>query len=412
MGLTVTRGIVLASNAQPTFTRNSVAYLPDGTQVASGAPRFVAGKAGQALMVEEGTTNLVPANVCYAEPDASAFYVGAGTVSRDASKTWSGKASFHLVGGWAYTLTRFNVTPGNPITISAVVQTKTAGGQFGIWFYDSGGATVGSVATGSLSDAPITNWTRKSASGVVPANAATAAVFISSVDYAPSGNEAWFNWICVEYKPYATSQIDGGATRAAEILTAPLAVLSPAQGTVEWFGYTPNWAQFTQNWRRLFGTGNTNGSGVYAMYYYIDGKIRAHINNGTTTYEAATATLPSAGYHTYAMAYDSSGLAFYIDGSLAASVAGPLTLPSSFAEPAIGIMGRTDGLAGVNDVPTGALADAVRFSSRARTASEISAVANAYLTNGTPPAVDADTTYYLGFDGSLSPGGIRFLPVV
>lgn len=42
-----------------TFTRPSVAYLSDGTQVASGQPRFEDGKFGKAVLVEEGTTNSI-----------------------------------------------------------------------------------------------------------------------------------------------------------------------------------------------------------------------------------------------------------------------------------------------------------------------------------------------------------------
>ncbi|HHW15341.1 MAG TPA: hypothetical protein GXX28_10495, partial [Firmicutes bacterium] len=42
------------------FFRSSVAYKSDGTQVAANVPRFEAGKFGQAIMVEAGTTNLVP----------------------------------------------------------------------------------------------------------------------------------------------------------------------------------------------------------------------------------------------------------------------------------------------------------------------------------------------------------------
>ena len=45
--------------ADATFTRPTPAYLSDGTQVAANAPRFEQGKFGKAVMVEEGTTNLV-----------------------------------------------------------------------------------------------------------------------------------------------------------------------------------------------------------------------------------------------------------------------------------------------------------------------------------------------------------------
>jgi hypothetical protein len=43
-----------------TFTRASVAYLEDGTEVEAGQPRFEVGKFGKGVLIEEGTTNLAP----------------------------------------------------------------------------------------------------------------------------------------------------------------------------------------------------------------------------------------------------------------------------------------------------------------------------------------------------------------
>ena len=42
--------------ATASFSRGSIACKQDGSQVANGVPRFEAGKFGQAIMVEEGTT--------------------------------------------------------------------------------------------------------------------------------------------------------------------------------------------------------------------------------------------------------------------------------------------------------------------------------------------------------------------
>jgi len=50
--------LVIKTVAQPTFTRDSIAYKSDGSQVAVNVPRFEQGKFGQAVLVEEGTTNL------------------------------------------------------------------------------------------------------------------------------------------------------------------------------------------------------------------------------------------------------------------------------------------------------------------------------------------------------------------
>ena len=43
-----------------TFTRPTPAYLSDGTRVAANVPRFEPGKFGKSVMVEEGTTNIIP----------------------------------------------------------------------------------------------------------------------------------------------------------------------------------------------------------------------------------------------------------------------------------------------------------------------------------------------------------------
>jgi len=47
------------SDQTAAFTRSSVAYKQDGTQVAANVPRFEPGKFSQAIMVGEGTTNLL-----------------------------------------------------------------------------------------------------------------------------------------------------------------------------------------------------------------------------------------------------------------------------------------------------------------------------------------------------------------
>ena len=48
----------LTEISSPTFSRNSTAYLSDGTLVNINLPRFESGKFGKAIMIEEGTTNL------------------------------------------------------------------------------------------------------------------------------------------------------------------------------------------------------------------------------------------------------------------------------------------------------------------------------------------------------------------
>ena len=73
-----------------TFARASVAHKQDGSQVASGVPRYEAGQNGQAIMVEEGTTNL------YADGDYAAGVAthpvrsGPWSVVPDPTGRWAG----------------------------------------------------------------------------------------------------------------------------------------------------------------------------------------------------------------------------------------------------------------------------------------------------------------------------------
>jgi hypothetical protein len=85
-----------------TFTRTSVATKQDGTQVASGEARYETGQYSQAIMVEEGTTNLLTANQSDVETDTTGFaaYAALGgtvTLTRDTGEYWQGVASLKVV---------------------------------------------------------------------------------------------------------------------------------------------------------------------------------------------------------------------------------------------------------------------------------------------------------------------------
>lgn len=92
------------------FTRSSVAYKQDWTQVASGSPRYEAGKFGQGIMIEEGTSQLFPGqqSVSFGSSWTSGALNGTYTVSIRAG---TGKLS--LSGGASG-----EVTVGNSLTFS------------------------------------------------------------------------------------------------------------------------------------------------------------------------------------------------------------------------------------------------------------------------------------------------------
>ncbi|NLZ95988.1 MAG: hypothetical protein GX921_09225, partial [Bacteroidales bacterium] len=80
----------------PTFTRNSDAYLPDGTKVSAGQPRFVDGKFGKGVLVEEGTENLDTTDPSF-ENGTNGFFSGEGvTVSSSSDWAWHGNKSLKM----------------------------------------------------------------------------------------------------------------------------------------------------------------------------------------------------------------------------------------------------------------------------------------------------------------------------
>jgi hypothetical protein len=208
------------SENPPTFSRNSVAYKSDGTQVAANVPRFEPGKFGQAVMVEEGTTNLVT-NPSF-ESGNTGWHLDCGGAIEN-QPGWHGNWRGRIVkdgteaghgriyqGGIA-------VTPGRPYTLSCYAKALSGATRFLliIQWRDASNVVISQEITYNV---PISDWRRYYVTGTAPSNAASAIVYIyvdksAAVDYL-------FDAVQFEQKPYATSFIDG--TRSAETLTIPL----------------------------------------------------------------------------------------------------------------------------------------------------------------------------------------------
>jgi len=228
-----------------TFARNSVAYTSDGTQVAVNVPRFEQGKFGQAVLVEEGTTNLISNGNCESNAPNLNSTILTGRTTYLLSSDWAhdGGSSLKVITGSAASEDKFvqlgayeslnGLTDGQTYTFSAYVYVPqgTDPSRVALRFYDYANGRMQIV----LSRQQFRNlswrlWemqvTRTIRSG------ATAAFVRLEVRHAEEGKVAYFDAIQLEQKPYATSFIDG--TRAAESLTIPTAsVLNPQEGTVE-----------------------------------------------------------------------------------------------------------------------------------------------------------------------------------
>ena len=246
------RGRILIPKLTMSFARNSIAYKQDGTQVAANQPRFEPGKFGKAIMVEEGTTNLL-ANPSFETDSNSDGLADNWTVmvrgTGDSSRTHAvSRVQALLHGSYAQRLeitggvtntngsglqsASVNVTPGQVYTASAYVRASVADKvMMSLRWVDSTGAYI----TDTYSQQKVgTSVTRITVTGTAPANAARVSVVIYGINQVGEWLEV--DAVQLEQKPYATSFTDG--TRVPETLTIPTAgVLKPQEGTVECWVY-------------------------------------------------------------------------------------------------------------------------------------------------------------------------------
>jgi hypothetical protein len=374
----------------PTFTRSSVAYLSDGTQVAANTPRFEQGRFGKAIMVEEGTTNLftnprlLNNGSEWTPVSATAWVDSSGEYPYIHCETqWDGVYQTLSLSATTYTLTYL---------VKHKAGSNTIGSHFdgppslkirvdrGAWVYGNI-ITVPSDGNWHLVEIQATYTT-----------AGSYRVFLQPGRGVTEVSEFYFKYAQIEQKPYATSFVDG--TRSPETLTIPTAgVLNPQEGTVECWVYVPSFLQpGIPYWRRIWSIRNSGGDGLYALFYYpIDDKFHFRIDSSVSTDIAVTK--PSVGWHYFACKWSQAEMALFIDGVKVGSIVNP-SLPTSFGDNVISIGARTDGIDYINS-----LIDDLRISSIARTDEEILA---AYQ-SGQPLPVDEWTTWKETFNGSIYP---------
>ena len=388
------------SSIPAVFSRPSVAYKSDGTQVAANVPRFEAGKFSQAWFGEEGTTNLLTENQSNVETDMNGLWCIYGTGSRDATVAWNGGASYKGVAS-STTIMFISVGPLKPSVVAGHTYTfsvylrgqanANARIQVALAFYDSGGILVGSVAYSPEYVVPSV-WTRYAVTATAPTGAVTADCIVY-LKYPAINDVLWWDGAQFEAKPYATSWTLGGTTRVAETLTIPTAgVLSASEGAIDCWVYVNDYLKTDYGSTKQMFYWST-ATGRISLGWNVGGYWYAVVGNGTNNSLVAISDTLSVGWHFFTMRWSATELALLIDGGAQKATAVNPYLPSSISGSAY--IGCTDSGSYVNS-----LIDDLRISSRARTDAEIAA---AYA-SGQPLAVDADTTYKMAFDGTLDYG--------
>ena len=375
--------------ADATFTRSSVAYLSDGTQVAANVPRFEQGKFGKAVMMEEGTTNLLTANQSDVETDTSGFGYNLCTLSRDTSLSWHGSACLKVTinngavsSGLYVTTANASVIAGENVTASAYV--RKGQGDYSVritieWKNSSGQIIdyVKGVRT------PLTeHWQRLTVTGTAPAGTDRVTITIYTDTTGVAGDYFYVDGWQVEKKAYPTSWVPGGTTRFRETLTIPTAgVLNPQEGTIEFWvkplvvaNYNNFFHMQTSNGRFLLFFGTNFYSAIFD-YGATNSGVKSSANTITT----------NNWYHIVLRWSATTGKqALFVNG-----VKYEQDLPNGVA---------TSFPATVNIVNTySAYIDDLRISNRARSDEEI---LTAYQSEQ-PLPVDEWTTYKLDFDDKV-----------
>jgi hypothetical protein len=407
-----------ATENPPTFTRNSVAYLSDGTQVAANVPRFEQGKFGKAVLVEEGTENLFD-NPGWLSGDLTGWNLyssGGGNGLRQVidddrfgkalriNKTDGGTGRYGVNQDktWDPSGVGIRVTT----TIYVKILSTQLGGRF-CCFTDYRNDGLGEIYYGGGFRFYLSSREVEARSGgtttiedvgdgwykIVHINAETT---IASgpiyfwIDNADA--DVLVAWAQNEPKSYSTSFTDG--TRAAETLT-----VSPASKVISDSGpWTIEcWAKSnvdSSNWRMVFDAWSVFYIGISPAY----NTLNLSYTDGSQVSVAGGTVQNINDWHYYVLTFDGTTCKVYLDGEKRIDT--DVNFTKSLNNYALKI-------ASWHAYPWNGLVDCFRISSRARTDEEILA---AYQSNK-PLQRDKDTTYLLSFNGSIYPVEMCWVPL-
>lgn len=383
---------------QPVFTRPSVANLSDGTLVATGLPRFEAGQHGRAVLVEEGTTNLLTANQASGGEDGTTTGFSArnsATVTRDTAEKYAGEASVKVETPGAVTREGVNIyksvagmTVGSMYTASVWLR---GGGTVHLYLEETPGYQSTSIVVGLTEQ-----WTRYSISHTITAEGRTGMTISIYTIATVQAVTFWADNLQLEAKDHVTSWHPGGSTRAKEMISIPSAgIVRPDKGTFEVWIKRSNLS--TAEGQVIFLRNPDWGIRGGLLLRILNNTIKFITGDGSAFKELSSAVLSwtTADWYHIAVTWDVAAQykKIYRNG---VKVAEDLTWTEGYS------LVNADYIYLGHDMGGGAtylnaLFDDLRISSHPRTDAEIAAA----YSSGAALAVDGATSYKLGFDGSL-----------
>ncbi|ATW27221.1 RHS repeat-associated core domain-containing protein [Candidatus Formimonas warabiya] len=386
-----------------TFTRSSIAYKQDGTQVASGTPRYETTKFNQGIMIEEGTTNLWS--------EALYIYNNYGADIETSlvalSETYMGQPVYRLsmkpktiaardglrTEMWSHGVYGSYRTYSGGNTYTASIYWRQAGSKTmevgGIASNVPGWTDIGTYDAGN-------GWKRSSAKWYDASNRTDNKYWSFRCPTVELNETVYIDWVCpqIEQKSYATSWLPSGTTRSPETLTIPTAgVFQKGNWAVE-LTFTPTSSpqNTTNRYARLWRC-KIDANNDYIIFIDPSGRVYGGVHTGGTWY-GTILSVPLAAGNSYSVSFSGNGsvLRLCVNGTQVGT-------DISYVEPvgtlpAIMTIGYDQELAGTQ---INGIIDDLRISNRARTAAE---ALTAYQSNQ-PLPVDTYTTCKLNFNNTL-----------
>jgi hypothetical protein len=369
-----------------TFARTSDATMQDGTIVTANVTRYETGQFGQAVMIEEGCTNIIAAYPTgWTASGTGMLTVDQGVQIGAAGSTVRLTNSAATEG--AYVSPKFVLSPSTTYTLRLKVRGTVGASKFDIYILSTTGTYVQSVSGG----VPVT------ASFVVKSVTFTTTADITGTNqlirFDHNGNDAGYIEIAeisLIQKAYALTFPGYGATRAAEILTIPTAgILTKGNWTVELIVNVPNLTGISDLiiWDCAIAASNR-----YVLYITSTGYLRVLVISGGVSYQITGATLLNINT-AYNIGFSCNGsvIRLYKNGVR-------VGLDTSYVEP-VGILPANmyAGSRYTGGYQINGLIDDLRISNIARSDDEILADYN----SGVTLPIDEHTTAKMAFDGTL-----------
>ena len=390
--------LVIKSVAQPTFIRNSIAYKSDGSQVAVNVPRFEAGKFGQGILIEEGTTNLLSSDDAQGKTQFNSNNYSHSSNTLETSFGLNDLYSLKSVqlvvtNNKGFYSSSYPTVAGNVYTFSYYVYNATSTSHnftARLQFFDGSGNLVQYFSSNSV-PVPAQQWKRISVTATAPSGSTQCKVAgWESGTTSQVGDVYYFDSFQLEQKPYATSWTVG--TRQPEVITVPTAgnVISFQEGSIGlWFNIEripPSSFLVLADFNNLVGS-------VFQIRVLNDASLYCVLStNGTDLYRS-TGTVVAKTWQYVVATWSPNGYKVYLNGSKIIEVLGTPTFTVRDNRLYIGSVRATSRFAN-------GIIDDLTIYNRALSDNEVQAIYN----SNQPAPITENTTYALRFDNNLKVG--------